>query len=1056
MSTRFTFYCFSCSHLCLLVLFPFFHLCLSKQNSDRVLCMDGERQALLRFKQGLIDKTGRLASWVADDKECCKWIGIACDNTTGHVHGIHLPGLDGHCNWEEFANRKEYDKASKQKLKGDINPSLLDLQQLEYLDLSCNDFGGMQVPKFIGSFQNLRYLNLSNSYFGGHIPSQLGNLSKLHVLSLGNFRYNFDESTSIMNMQWLSSLVMLHHLDLSGVDLSKATDWLHVINTLPSLVQLHLSYCKLSHIHPNVPSLNLTSLSLLDLSLNSFDSSMPPWIFNLTSLLSLDLNRCLLYVPSTHNFRNLTNLEFLNLYGSNFMNSPLVLKELSSSNLISLDIGSCGVSSLDLDSLHNLTNLLSLGLSSNELTNRIPKSLGNLCNLKEIELSFNNFGNISLTYLLESFFECKSSALESLSFSFSGVSGHLPDQLGQLSNLKHILLSENYIIGTIPHSIGQLSFLRTLDLSVNQMCGSIPFSIGRLSLLEVLDLGLNQLNGSLSEWIGGLSSLGQLTKLVNLDISFNLFTGVVTEAHFTNLVSLNSLEGKENNLTLRLQVANWIPSFRLQRFSLSSWVLGPQFPLWLQSQKDLTYLDISNTRISASMPESFVTSFHNLYYLNMSRNHIQGTLTLLGVPSVEVVDLSFNDFHGKLPSLTYGMFPTILDLSSNNFVGSLENLLCSNGVSATRVLNLGNNHLSGFIPECWDEWPSLEFINMQNNNFFGEIPRTLGSISYLQLLSMGGNKITGRLPSSLSNLTKLEILQLSRNELAGSIPTWFGTKLTLLKILNLRANNFDGNIPHELCYLIHIQILDLAHNNLFGNIPRCFNNFSVLSGKETNSKSRFSFSPIYDSWSLIAGESLVMKGRQDTYDTILGLVMLLDLSSNNFSGHIPNEITTLKMLKFFNLSRNQLTGRIPERIGDMKALESFDLSVNKLSGELPMSLSRLNSLSSFNVSYNNLTGKIPIGTQIQTLDESSFFGNKLCGAPLTQADGCVQVEERANVTQDQKEDGGEDWGFIVSVVLGFVTGFWIILGPLIVIRSWRIAYFRIMTKVRNMVFYWYA
>ncbi|KAF5808263.1 putative leucine-rich repeat domain superfamily [Helianthus annuus] len=423
------------------------------------------------------------------------------------------------------------------------------------------------------------------------------------------------------------------------------------------------------------------------------------------------------------------------------------------------------------------------------------------------------------------------------------------------------------------------------------------------------------------------------------------------------------------------------------------------------------------------MPDSFVRSFHNLYYLNMSRNHIQGRLTLLGVPSVEVVDLSFNDFHGKLPSLTYDMFPTILDLSSNYFVGSLDNLLCSNGVSATRVLNLGNNHLSGVIPECWDEWPSLEFISVQNNNFSCEIPRTLGSIPYLQLLNMGGNKITGRLPSSLLNLTKLEILQLSRNELTGSIPTWFGTKLSLLKILNLRANNFDGNIPHELCYLIHLQILDLAHNNLFGNIPRCFNNFS---------------------------------GRQDTYDTILGLVMLLDLSSNNFSGHIPNEITTLKMLKFFNLSRNQLTGRIPERIGDMKALESFDLSVNKLSGALPMSLSRLNSLSSFNVSYNNLTGKIPIGTQIQTLDESSFFGNKLCGAPLTQADGCVRVEERANITQDQKEDGGEDWGFIVSVVLGFVTGFWIILGPLIVITSWRIAYFRILIKVRNMVFYWYA
>ncbi|XP_076920772.1 receptor-like protein EIX2 [Bidens hawaiensis] len=815
--------------------------------------------------------------------------------STGHVHRIHLPGLDGHCDWRDYANRKEYEKASKQKLKGNITSSLLGLQQLKYLDLSCNDFGGIEVPKSIGSLKILRYLNLSNSYFGGNIPSQVGNLTKLHVLCLGNFRNTFDESTTMMNIRWLSSLGMLHHLDKSGVDLSKVVDWLQVINTLPSLVELHMSSCQLSNIHLHVPSLNLTSLSLLDLSLNSFDSSMPKWIFSITSMVSLDLSGCLfngIIHGSEYSFRNLTSLEFLHVNGNNFINSPLVLKDMSRINLISLDIG---------------------------------------------------------------------------------VAGHLPNQLGKLSNLVQLRLSENYINGIIPNSIGQLSFLRTLDLSVNQICGSIPYSIGRLSLLEVLDLRLNQLNGSLHDWIGRLSSLnklylshnqldgplpdsiGQLSKLVNLDLSFNLLTGVVTETHFANLASLNSLEVKSNNLTLRLQVAKWIPCFHLQRFSVSSLVLGPHFPLWLQSQKDLTYLDISNTKISSTMPDSFMRFFPNLYYLNMSRNHIQGTFTLLGVPSVQIIDLSFNEFRGKLPSFAFGMFPILLDLSSNSFVGSLDNLLCSNGVSEARVLDLGNNNLSGVIPECWDAWPSL--------------------------------------------------------------------------------------------------ILDLAHNNLFGNIPRCFNNFSVLSVMETNSIIKYSFYAIYDDWSSFASESLVTKGREDTYGTILGLVMLLDLSSNNFSGHIPNELMALKKLKFFNLSRNQLTGWIPEKIGDMKTLESLDLSQNKLSGELPMSLAKLNSLSSFNVSYNNLIGKIPTSTQIQSLNESSFFGNKLCGAPLTKTDGCVQVEERANTRQDQKEDDDEDWGFTISILLGFVTGFWIILAPLIVSNSWRIANFRLFIKVRYVVSY---
>ncbi|KAJ0772121.1 putative non-specific serine/threonine protein kinase [Helianthus annuus] len=62
-----------------------------------------------------------------------------------------------------------------------------------------------------------------------------------------------------------------------------------------------------------------------------------------------------------------------------------------------------------------------------------------------------------------------------------------------------------------------------------------------------------------------------------------------------------------------------------------------------------------------------------------------------------------------------------------------------------------------------------------------------------------------------------------------------------------------------------------------------------------------------------------MKGREDTYGS-LGLVTLLDLSSNNLSGQIPSELMTLHKLQSLNLSRNQLTGKIPNKIGDMKSL----------------------------------------------------------------------------------------------------------------------------------------
>ena len=170
--SAFSFSHFSSFHLCILFVVLLFHSCLSIQNFDDVLCIKEERQALLRFKHRLIDEGDRLSSWVDEKNDCCKWAGIVCDNMTGHVHHIHLRALDGHC--REYLEDKALEEAYKQRLKGELSPSLLGLKQLKHLDLSCNDFGKIQVPEFIGSLGNLRYLNLLSSNFSGNYPSSIG------------------------------------------------------------------------------------------------------------------------------------------------------------------------------------------------------------------------------------------------------------------------------------------------------------------------------------------------------------------------------------------------------------------------------------------------------------------------------------------------------------------------------------------------------------------------------------------------------------------------------------------------------------------------------------------------------------------------------------------------------------------------------------------------------------------------------------------------------------------------------------------------------------------
>ena len=149
----------------------------------KVHCIESERHALLNFKQHLTDPSNRLASWAATapDEDCCDWAGVVCHNRTGHVLQLHLRTfypLYG----ELTTDDDQYEAYERSVFGGKINPSLLDLKHLIYLDLSHNDFDGTHIPKFLGSMGSLRYLNLSHARFGRLIPCQLGNLSNLQYL----------------------------------------------------------------------------------------------------------------------------------------------------------------------------------------------------------------------------------------------------------------------------------------------------------------------------------------------------------------------------------------------------------------------------------------------------------------------------------------------------------------------------------------------------------------------------------------------------------------------------------------------------------------------------------------------------------------------------------------------------------------------------------------------------------------------------------------------------------------------------------------------------------
>lgn len=181
------------------------------------------------------------------------------------------------------------------------------------------------------------------------------------------------------NLQWLSGPSSLEYVEMSFVNLSKASDhWLLAINKLPSLLELRLDHCDLSHIQ-RLSYVNFKARLSLGVRGNNFNPVLPDWIFSLSHLDYLSPSDSNLVGPfpnaSTGNLCNLGSLDLSNnkLSGNVMDAFESVSVGCLSNRLETLDLSHNLFTSRITASFEKFVVLENLDISSNQLNGSFPK-----------------------------------------------------------------------------------------------------------------------------------------------------------------------------------------------------------------------------------------------------------------------------------------------------------------------------------------------------------------------------------------------------------------------------------------------------------------------------------------------------------------------------------------------------------------------------------------------------------------------------------------------------------------------------------------------------------
>ncbi|CAO2831130.1 unnamed protein product [Amaranthus hypochondriacus] len=644
-----------------------------------------DAESLLSFKKMIDnDPTKVLENWeMTKNSPVCSWQGVNC-SSNGRVAQIDLSWrfLTGNISFEPL---NSLDMLVSLDLSGnsfDINSSsLLNLPlSIEQIHLSSSGFQGVLPMNFINSYPNLNYVDLSSNNLTGF-------LSKDFLSSNNNHKLQF--------------------LDLSDNRIYGSLLFLEVA----------ANFC--------------SGLQSLNLSMNQFSGKISPYVGSLVSIQKLDLS---------HNY----------LAGS----IPGEIWQ-SCGSLTELHLGYNNLSGgIPEDSLSSCKWLQILDLSNNNLSGAFPgQALQGLQSLEMLLMS----NNVITGPFPGSVSTCAKLAV--VDFSSNRLSGAIPTDLcsGE-SLLEELRLPDNLITGRIPPELGECSSLRTVDFSLNYLNGTIPGEIGKLGNLEQFFVWYNGLEGEIPP------ELGQCSKLKDLILNNNRLTGEIPKELF-NASNLEWISLTSNQLTGQIP-KDFGQLQRLAVLQLGNNLFNGEIPRELGSCRTLVWLDLNSNNLSGEIPGRLgrqqgnpklygILSGNTLVFVRNVGNSCKGVGGLLEFAGIRSERLN------QVPALKNCDFTRM-------YSGPILSLFTQ--YQTLEYLDLSYNELHGKIPDEFGDMVALQVLEISHNQLSGEIPATLGQLKNLGVFDASYNRLQGNIPDSFSNLSFLVQIDLSNNQLTGQIP----------------------------------------------------------------------------------------------------------------------------------------------------------------------------------------------------------------------------------------------------------------------------------------------